>query len=234
MAGLYLLSGWRTRKTIESRSTELNDRRITALTGRLAKAAGIPEIRAKIYDVAPINGLATPNGRIYITRGMFDCFRRNEITAAEVASVIAHELGHVALGHTRRRLLDFAGQNAIRFGLGFVLGRFLPWIGPWLANGLVTLLAQRVSRTDEYAADAYASALLSKSGIGTKPQKDLFNKLERLTGQPGGTPAWLMSHPPTEARIKAIEKLEERWYRQNVPTRSRVGSIVKSFHSRER
>jgi putative metalloprotease len=43
-----------------------------------------------------------------------------------MASVIAHEMGHVALGHARRRMIDFSGQNALRTALIMVLGRFIP------------------------------------------------------------------------------------------------------------
>jgi putative metalloprotease len=82
----------------------------------------------------------------------------------------------------------------------------------WIANGLTSLLAARLSRQDEYEADAYAAALLVKAGIGTAPQKELFAKLERLTGGVGaGMPAWLMSHPKTADRVQAIERLEARW-----------------------
>ena len=93
-----------------------------------------------------------------------------------------------------------------------VLGRFLPGIGYWIANMLTTLLAARLSRGDEYEADAYAAALLSKSGIGTAAQKSLFGKLEALTQSRGGiTPAWLLSHPKTSERVAAIEALERKW-----------------------
>ena len=68
------------------------------------------------------------------------------------------------------------------------------------------------SRQDEYEADAYASALLVKAGLGTAPQKDLFRKLASLTGMGGrGAPAWLMSHPKSQDRIAAIEANEARW-----------------------
>ena len=51
-----------------------------------------------------------------------------------------------------------------------------------------------------------------KSGIGTAPQKALFEKLSQLTGAHGAsTPAWLLSHPKTEERIQAIENLERKW-----------------------
>ncbi len=129
-----------------------------------------------------------------------------------MASVIAHELGHVALGHSRRRMIDFSGQNALRTALAMVLSRFIPGIGIWIANVLTSMLAARLSRQDEYEADAYASALLVKAGIGTGPQKSLFTKLEALTaGRGGAVPAWLMSHPKTEERIRAIEANESRW-----------------------
>ncbi|MEM6386777.1 MAG: M48 family metallopeptidase, partial [Pseudomonadota bacterium] len=163
-------------------------------------------------EIEPVNGLAAPDGRIFLTRGFYQKYRQGEVTGEELASVIAHELGHVALGHSRRRMIDFSGQNAIRAALAMVLGRFLPGVGVYVANVLTSLIAARLSRNDEYEADAYASALLVKSGIGTAPQKSLFRKLENLTGMRGmGMPVWLMSHPKVEERIAAIEKLEARW-----------------------
>ena len=51
-----------------------------------------------------------------------------------------------------------------------------------------------------------------KSGIGVEHQKSLFSKLEALTkSNMGAMPAWLLSHPKTEERISALEKLEARW-----------------------
>jgi len=165
-----------------------------------------------IYEIEPVNGLAAPDGRIFITRGFYKRYRAGQVTAEELASVIAHELGHVALGHSRRRMIDFSGQNALRTALAMVLSRFLPGIGIWLAGMVTSMLAAKLSRKDEYEADAYASALLTKAGIGTAAQKSLFTKLEALTGARGGaTPAWLMSHPKTAERIAAIEANEARW-----------------------
>jgi putative metalloprotease len=64
----------------------------------------------------------------------------------------------------------------------------------------------------DYEADAYASALMTKAGIGTEPQKSLFRKLDKLAGVGGrGPTAWLMSHPKTADRIEAIEANEQKW-----------------------
>ena len=209
----WRFSVWRLKRTLDEQSTELVDPSLKPHFDRLARALDLPRIRVFLYEIAPVNGLAAPDGRIFLTRGFYDKYRAGEVTAEELTSVVAHELGHVALGHARRRMIDFSGQNAIRTVLMMVLGRFIPFVGPWLANMVTTLLAARLSRADEYEADEYAAALLTKAGIGTAPQKSLFEKLERLTQtNMGAAPAWLLSHPKTAERIKAIEALDARWH----------------------
>ena len=209
---MYRFSVWRTSKELDAKSTELADPALKKLTDRMASALDLPRVRVFIYEIAPVNGLAAPDGRIFITRGFFDKYRSGEVTGDEMASVIAHELGHVALGHSRRRMIDFSGQNALRTALAMVLSRIIPGIGAFVASFLTNLLAARLSRGDEYEADTYASALLIKIGVGTAPQKSLFTKLEALTQQnSGAVPAWMMSHPKTPERVAAIEKNEAKW-----------------------
>ena len=125
---LYRFSVWRTKRELDANSTELADPILKVLMDRLAKALDIDRIRVHIYEIEPVNGLASPDGRIFITRGFFNKYRAGEVTSEEMASVIAHELGHVALGHARRRMIDFSGQNAMRTALAMVLNRFLPFL----------------------------------------------------------------------------------------------------------
>jgi putative metalloprotease len=215
---MWGFSAWRLKRQMDQTSTPLADPVLERELGRLAEVLEVERIRVNVHEVDPVNGMAAPDGRIFITRGFLRKYHAGEVTAAEIASVVAHELGHVALGHARRRLIDFSGQNAIRVVLAGVLGRFIPGLGVAIANALASLVAARLSRQDEYEADAYAAALLTKAGIGTAPQKTLFQKLERLTGMGGrGMPAWLMSHPKTEERIAAIEVLEDRWGTPRLP-----------------
>jgi metalloprotease len=209
---IYRFSVWRTTKMLDAQSKPLTDPDLLAMTTQMAQALDLPTIKVHVFDIEPVNGLAAPDGRIFLTRGFLQKYRAGEVTAAEMASVIAHELGHVALGHSRRRMIDFTGKNAVFVMLSAVLNRFLPVIVIWIANMISAALAARLSRRDEHEADAYASALLVKAGIGTAPQKSLFRKLEALTGAVGaGTPAWLMSHPNVSERIAAIEEREARW-----------------------
>ncbi|MFK7744050.1 MAG: M48 family metalloprotease [Roseobacter sp.] len=209
---MYRLSAWRTAKALDEQSTELADPMLNVMSDRMAAALEVDRIRVHIYEIEPVNGLAAPDGRIFITRGFYNKFRSGDVTADEMASVIAHELGHVALGHSRRRMIDFSGQNALRTALAMVLGRFIPGVGPMVAGFLTSLVAARLSRNDEYEADAYAAALLTKAGIGIEPQIEMFKKLDALTASNGGTmPAWLLSHPKTAERIAALEALQLKW-----------------------
>ena len=102
-------------------------------------------------------------------------------------------------------------QNALRIILSLTIGRIVPAIGTYIASFVTSLLAAKLSRNDEYEADAYAAALLAKSGIGTGAQISLLKKLDTLSTNNGSIPQWLLSHPKTSDRILAIEKLTKKW-----------------------
>lgn len=207
---MYHFSAWRMKRTLDQNSTPLKDPTINALTDRLARELDIPKIPVHVYEIDMVNGLAAPDGRVFITRGFLNKYRLNEVSAAEITSVIAHELGHVALGHSKKRMIDFTGSNVVRTVLAVVFSRFIPFVGVYIANFLTQVVMARLSRNDEYEADAYAAALLTKSGIGVSHQISLFEKLDAMS--PKGQPlAWLMSHPKTEERIAAIERLDGAW-----------------------
>ena len=209
---MFRLSAWQLNRTLKRQSSLLADRQLLRPIQLLANALDLESISVSIYEIEPVNGLAAPDGRIFITRGFYDKFTAGEVTENELASVIAHELGHVALGHSKRRMIDFSGQNALRMALGTLLSRILPGIGGILANLLSNLLMARLSRSDEFEADEYASALMMKSGIGVEHQISMFEKLEELSGNNANLqPAWLLSHPKTMQRIKKIQENETKW-----------------------
>ncbi|WP_417807010.1 M48 family metallopeptidase [Thioclava sp.] len=209
---MWHFSSWQLKRQLDANSRRLRDTRLAPLLDRLAAALEVAEVPVHVYQVEPVNGLAAPDGRVFITEGFMAKYRAGEVTAEELTSVVAHELGHVALGHSRRRMIDFSGQNALRAVLMTVLGRMIPFLGVWIANLITTALAARLSQRDEFEADEFASALLIKAGIGTQPQISLFHKLDALTqGAGAATPAWLLTHPKTHKRIAAIETNSARW-----------------------
>jgi putative metalloprotease len=209
---MYRFSAWQTGLHLDRTSKPLRDPALEAVMHRMAHALEVPKITVHVYDVDPVNGLAAPDGRIFLTRGFIDRYRQGIVTADEIASVVAHELGHVALGHTKRRMIDVTGRNAVFLLIASILGRLIPLVGVFIASYISQALGAGLSRKDENEADAYASALLVKSGIGTAAQKSLFTKLDRLTGASGAEmPQWLRSHPKTDQRIALIEAREQAW-----------------------
>lgn len=213
---MWYFSVWRTRRMLETNSSDLDQPELRHVTRRLARALDLDDIPVKIFEIEPVNGLADLDGRIYLTRGFLERHKVGRVTTEELASVIAHELGHVALGHTRRRMIDFTGANALFVAIVAVVLRAIPVLGPFIAMAVANIvtgaLSARISRKDEYEADAWASALMIKAGFGTAPQKSLFRKLEALGGgRLGNVPAWMLGHPYPDDRIRAIEANEARW-----------------------
>ena len=217
LAGLYGIvmfqfSAWSMKRQLSQQSNPLLDPNLEKIMLKFANVLEVEKIRINIFETEPINGLAAPDGRIFITRGFYKKYQNGDITVEEISSVVAHELGHVALGHIRRRMIDFSGQNAVRAALGALLSRLVPGLGGMIASIIGNLLMAKLSRQDEYEADEYASALMIKSGLGIEPQVSMFKKLDKISKQQGSVPAWLMSHPPTQERINSIKTKHTKIY----------------------
>ncbi|MFQ5566289.1 MAG: M48 family metallopeptidase, partial [Paracoccaceae bacterium] len=201
------ISSWRTGKTLRRRSRPLLNDQIEALLGRLARTAGIDRVEVRLLEMPVVNGLATPSGEIYITSGLFRKFQTGRITAPELASVVAHEMGHLALGHTRRRIIDVTGAQTIHLVLGSLLNRFLPVLGWIVARWVAAFVVTRLTRKDEFEADAYATALMVKSGLGAEPQARMLEKLLELAPEAAVEETnWLASHPPVAERADMIRQ----------------------------
>ena len=209
---MWFFSVWRLKGDLNNRSTKLDHASLNPLLGQLANAMGLPRVIAYVYEIPAINGLAAPDGRVFITRGFLDRLDAGQVTATEIASVIAHELGHVSHGHARRRLIDFAGQNTLRAVLHSTFGRLIPIVGGMLVNLALATLSARLSQRDEYEADRFATALMVKANLDAPAQISLLTKLDAFGGgRRSAQPAWLLSHPAPEKRVAAIRENLARW-----------------------
>ncbi len=214
VGGLYVW--WRMRSLqsgnqLRRTARPLQNDQLEALFGRLARTAGIEQVEVLVLPDRNPNGLATGNGDIYITQGFVDAFHQGDVTAPELASVAAHELGHVALGHMKRRMVQMGGRQAAQMVLGGILGRMIPFVGGYISAWLLDLVTAKLSRKDEFEADAYATALMVRSGLGAEPQALLLEKLPALIPGAGDSRSWLSSHPPTAERAAAIRSNAQRW-----------------------
>ena len=198
-------------KKIEKKSKIFNDPVIDNYLKAFQSMLDLGKLQIFVLNEKQINGLVTPNGNIYITQGFINQYKLGKVSGVELTSVIAHELGHLALGHTKKRLITFSAISAISMVISTILSRLLPYIGAIIGRYLSQILISGLSRKDEFEADSYAAALLIKSGIGTAPQISLLRKLEQLTGVVSSNITWTLSHPSPEQRINAIQNLEASW-----------------------
>ena len=198
-------------KKLEKKSQIFHDPVIDNYLKAFQSILDLRNLKVFILNEKQINGLVTPNGNIYITRGFIDQYKSGKVSGVELTSVIAHELGHLALGHTKKRLITFSAISAISMVMSTLLSRLIPYLGSIIGRYLSQVLISGLSRKDEFEADSYAAALLIKSGIGTAPQISLLKKLEQLTGIVSSNITWTLSHPSPEQRIKAIQSLEASW-----------------------
>ena len=191
-------------KKLEKRSKIFHDPVIDNYLKAFQSILDLNKLKVFVLEEKQINGLVTPNGNIFITEGFINQYKLGKVSSMELASVIAHELGHLALGHTKKRLITFSAVTAISLVISTILSRLIPYLGSIIGKYLSQVLISGLSRKDEFEADKYAAALLTKSGIGTAPQISLLEKIEKLTGIASSHITWTLSHPSPEQRIKAI------------------------------
>lgn len=159
-----------------------------------------------------INAFATPGGYIYITRGLM-ALADNE---AQLAGVLAHEIGHItALHHARRHgqsLLANIGLAAV----GILGGRSAAQLGQL---GAVSVL-QSFSRGNEYEADQLGVRYLSRAGFDPGAMAGFLSKLRadtRLRAKRRGESPdavdqfnYLATHPAPRARVQRATALANK------------------------
>ncbi len=156
------------------------------------------EYRFYVVENDEINAFALPAGYVYVHTGTILKARNS----SELAGVIAHEIGHVALRHTaesynRQRNTGIAHQTlvflAAIFGGSYAAG------AANLGGGLAGMAyLNTYSRENEAAADAFAIEVLPKIGINPEGMVTFFETLATEGGP--GVPTFLSSHPSPDSR----------------------------------
>lgn len=175
-------------------SNEGGEAALAAIEARLT--AGLPA--GASFDVrvlaSPIpNAFALPGGRIYLFRGLID----KAESAEEVASVLAHEMGHVVHRDGLRRLLQSSGSS---FLIGLLFGDVIG--GSTLIMLGQTLINSAYSREQEIAADAFAADLFLRLGRSPEPLGTLLSRIDRDDGK--GALTLLRTHPLPRERLAAV------------------------------
>jgi beta-barrel assembly-enhancing protease len=162
----------------------------------------------KVIDSEEINAFALPGGFFFVNTGIL----LNADNEAEMAGVMAHEIGHVAARHGTRQATR--GQIA-------QIGSIVPLIavggmagyGIYQAMGLVVPMGfLKFSRGFESEADMLGLEYMYKSGYDPGAFVDFFEKVQSQEKRKPGTMSKLFSsHPPTEDRIKHSQEIIQKY-----------------------
>ncbi|MFP3615699.1 M48 family metalloprotease, partial [Paraburkholderia sp. SIMBA_050] len=100
----------------------------------------------------------------------------------EVRGVLGHELGHVALGHSKKAMQVAYTATAARSMAGAANGAVAALSSSQLGELGEKLVSAQFSQAQETAADDFAFDLLTKNKANTKALVTAFEKLAKLDG----------------------------------------------------
>ncbi|MFM7313126.1 MAG: M48 family metallopeptidase [Cyanobium sp.] len=164
----------------------------------------------RIGRIGAPNAMALPGGVILISDEMLDLVG----SEAELMAVLAHEMGHVELGHCFDR---------VRFAL--LLQRSgAGTLGEIADAAINVLLQQSYSKTAENEADDYSYGLLLSSPYDPAALGRLFTAFNTLRRDPGEQHAdplrdYLISHPPGPIREAEFLQRARSWWTRNRTSR---------------
>ncbi|MDM0115863.1 M48 family metalloprotease [Variovorax sp. J22R133] len=154
----------------------------------------------KVYMTKDVNAWAMANGCIRVYSGLMDLMNDDELRG-----VIGHEIGHVALGHSKSRMQAAATTSTLR-NLATAAGGTVGAVSQSMAGDLgEKFLNAQFSQVQESAADNYSFDLLTQRKLERKGLVTGFQKLASASGGGSGT-SMLSSHPPSSARAAAMQK----------------------------
>ena len=124
------------------------------------------------------------------------------MTDNEVEGVLGHEMGHVALGHTRKAMQVAYGTVALRTAAASTGGIIASLSQSQLADMGEKLVNAQFSQKQESEADDYSFDLMKQRGIDPNGLVTSFEKLAKM--EAGRQSSMFDDHPASEARAQHI------------------------------
>jgi predicted Zn-dependent protease len=179
---------------------------------RIAVQSGLSgaqnDFTVTLLDSPVENAFAIPGGYVYVTRQLLALMN----TEAELASVMGHEVGHVAARHAAGRQTRSTIGSLLAAGAGALTGSD---IAGRVAGGLAQVYTLKYGRDQEYQADALGVQYLSGAGYDPYAAADMLSALDASTALAGSTtgksggriPTWMSTHPNGADRVRRAEQL---------------------------
>ncbi|MDM0109064.1 M48 family metalloprotease [Variovorax sp. J22R24] len=156
----------------------------------------------KVYLTEEVNAWAMANGCIRVYSGLMDLMNDDELRG-----VIGHEIGHVALGHSKTRMQTAYAASAVRGLAGATGNSALKALSESQAGELAEKFVNaQFSQSQESAADDYSFDLLTASKLERKGLVTGFQKLAKLSAGSAPGSSLMSSHPPSETRAAHMQK----------------------------
>jgi predicted Zn-dependent protease len=172
---------------------------------KIAAAAGLEgECTFTVVNSDVVNAFAVPGCYIYVTRGLMGIVN----SEAELASVLAHEVGHIVAAHNRRQQRRSLWRSLGVWAVGAITGsEDLTRI----AGRAAEYFTLRYSRQQEYEADDLGVRYLAAAGYDPYAAGDMLGALGRHEQYMGRTrgrdearaiPEWARTHPLAGNRVE--------------------------------
>ena len=192
--GRHVFSSMKDRLKLESEGMQVEA--VRSLGQRLTQGSAY-DYEFHVAVDSSINAFALPGGVIVVHTGLLDAVKRPE----ELAGVLAHEVQHVEQRHSLRSLVRSLGLRGAWAALTGNLG------GTLAGQAALELTALRFSRGAEQEADVAGFESLVRLDIDPQGMAEFFGTLS--AERPGAPPAWLSTHPPSEARQEKLHEMRE-------------------------
>jgi predicted Zn-dependent protease len=142
-----------------------------------------------------------PGGKIMVYSGLVD---QLNLTDAELAAVLGHEMAHALREHSRERISRAYAQQIALAGVGVLTGAGEGAIN--LANTVASVTFQLPhSREQESEADTIGMELMARAGYDPNAAVSVWKKM--IAANQGGTPQFLSTHPSPQTRINDLQAL---------------------------
>jgi predicted Zn-dependent protease len=153
-----------------------------------------------VVDARQVNAFAVPGGYIYVNRGLIE----RTANFAELAGVLAHEIGHVEERHGVEQMEKMQSAN-LGLSLAYILiGRSPGGLERAALDVGGGLYFARYGREAENEADRVAIPLLLAARVNPTGLVTMFQKLvAEQRRSPRSVEQWFSTHPTTQDRVDA-------------------------------
>ncbi|KUZ14011.1 peptidase [Burkholderia diffusa] len=155
------------------------------------------KINYKVYMTKDVNAWAMGNGCVRVYSGLMDMMNDDELRG-----VIGHEMGHVALGHSKKAMQTAYAVSAARTAAGAASPGVAALTSSQLGDITEKFINAQFSQTQESAADDYSFDLMKQKNMNQKGLVTAFQKLAQLDG---GKSSMMSSHPSSASRAQHIQ-----------------------------